>query len=171
MGMAAYAPISRRIFGCPQLRVEVKLNLFQALVLSRLLFNVHTLAVDVGFLRQVNQCYMRGMRMIYSCSRYDQEADSDLAVRLRHKFPSIDCMLARSRLRYVRRIIEHQPQLCVLFWRASTEERGRDGSSSYSTISRLLAPSFRCALGCQTLVPIKMPGSNSSGRTLVGGRV
>ena len=113
MAMSAYAPLSKRIFGCGQLRLEVRSQLFNSLVMSRLLYNVYTIATTPAFLRQLNDVYMRGMRMMRDCSRFDDTAESDLCFRLRFRLPSIDCLIARARLRYLGRLVRHLPQTVV----------------------------------------------------------
>ena len=62
--MNAYAPLACKIFGSSRVGVNLKLILFFALVLSRLLYNVAIKVPSRRFLQIVNAVYMRGMRHI-----------------------------------------------------------------------------------------------------------
>ena len=57
--MLAYTPICTKIFGCSTTRLAMKITFLFALVLSRLLFNVHTRVPSVRYLAQLNSTYMR----------------------------------------------------------------------------------------------------------------
>jgi len=52
---------------------------------------------------------MRVLRRIAGCMRY-KRCESDLEVRRRLKAPSVECVFARARLRYVRRVVLRQPK-------------------------------------------------------------
>ena len=77
--------------------------------MSRLLFNLHVVVPTQRFVKTLNLVYMRVLRRMAGCMRYGPN-ESDYKVRRKRKMPSIECVLARARLRYVRRIVAEQPK-------------------------------------------------------------
>eukprot|EP00973_Karenia_brevis_P045021 6236048-Karenia_brevis.AAC.1 len=58
----------------------------------------------------MNSCYMRGLRRILGTPRFSNKNDfSDRQVRDQLAQPSLDCILARSRLTYAARICRDKP--------------------------------------------------------------
>ena len=106
---SAYVPIVMKVFGSSGLDVALKLVFLWALVMSRLLFNVHIIVPTPRFIKTVNFVYMRVLRRTAGCMRF-KRCESDLEVRRRLKVPSMECLLARARLRYVRRIVLRKPR-------------------------------------------------------------
>ena len=62
--LAAFAPISHRVFGCPSIHRSLRLFFMDALILSRLLYNAHTWVVKPKVLKILNGPYMRALRRI-----------------------------------------------------------------------------------------------------------
>jgi hypothetical protein len=92
-----------------------RLRLFQALVLSRLLYCTHVVVPTRRFLTTLNDVYMRGNRRIHDAVRAGPGVETDLQFRQRTRTPSLDCVLSRLRLMYVRRlIVRGPPQLVAL---------------------------------------------------------
>ena len=102
--MCAYAPLATKIFGSSAIYMNLKLIFLESLVLSRLLFNAHIRVPSVGFIRILNQVYMRVVRRISNKMRFDKTAITDRAVRALASQPSIDCLLMRKRLIYLPRV-------------------------------------------------------------------
>ena len=75
--------------------------------MSRLHFNVHIIVPTPRFMKTINFAYMRGLRRIAGCMR-GERCETDLEVRRRLAAPSIECILARARLRYLRRLVLRQ---------------------------------------------------------------
>jgi hypothetical protein len=108
----AYIPIAGKIFGAAVLGCGLRINFLWSLVMSRLLFNVHILVPTNRFVKVLNFVYMRVLRRIAGCVRFSH-CESDYEVRRRLKMPSLQCILAKARLRYMRRIIIRQPQVLL----------------------------------------------------------
>ena len=103
--LASYAPIAFTIFGNKTYEVKDRISLFFALIVSRLLYNVHVWTeVSVGALKRLNGMYMRGLRRIGGWARIGRTLP-DLEVRRRLGVPSLDCLLARARLKYLRSVL------------------------------------------------------------------
>ena len=73
----------------------------RALVESSLLHLAHVRCSKVRDLTKLNAVYMRVHRRIVDRSRHDDTADSDLDVRDRYHFESLDCVLSRRRFGYL----------------------------------------------------------------------
>ena len=109
--IGAYSPIACKIFGSPQIGVWLKFHFLGSLVLSRLLYCVHTLTMSSKGVGKLNAVYMRALRRISGHMRYDAHCElNDLQVREQCMQPSIDCLLVRARLRYIKRICSHSTQ-------------------------------------------------------------
>ena len=108
--MGAYAPLAINIFGNRDLDIGLRDSLGTSLVLSRLLFNIQVVALDSQYVRVLGSVYMRLQRRLYGEVRFAAGAKSDLEVRSKHSVPSIDCVLMRRRLLYLRRILAHKPR-------------------------------------------------------------
>ena len=109
---AAYVPIAMKVFGSSGLDVALKLVFLCSLVMSRLPFNLHIIVPTPRFIKTINFVYMRVLRRIAGCIRF-KRCESDLEVRRRLKVPSMECLLARARLRYVRRIVIRKPRTLI----------------------------------------------------------
>ena len=101
--MAAFAPISKKVFGNIGVARAVRLRLFHSLVLSRLLYNVQTWsALSHTAYNRLNSIYMRGLRRIAACAKYDAQsahvAGSDASVRTLLGVPSLQCIIMQRRL-------------------------------------------------------------------------
>ena len=79
------------------------------LVESQLFFNTSVVVPNIAYLRVLIAICMRLHRRIHDCMRHDDSADSDLEVRQRHTIPSVDCVIMRKRLLYLRRVMTHRP--------------------------------------------------------------
>ena len=101
---AAYSPIAVSIFGSPRLPASLK-RLFQSsLCEARLLFNAHVMVPDVRYISVLKAAYMKVVRRRAGQMRF-QKPLSDCDVRISMRAPSIDCLLIKARLRYLRRIL------------------------------------------------------------------
>ena len=106
--MAAYGPLAMKIFGSPRIAADLKFRFLWALVMTRLMFNIHIVVPTPKYIAIINGVYMRGLRRIRNMCRYGHAA-TDLAVRQSLKMPSIDWLFTRARLRYMARILKNEP--------------------------------------------------------------
>lgn len=113
MAMTSYAPLFKPVIGSRHLRFEIKNRLFFSLVISRLMYNLHTLTITTPLLKQLDDMYIRGIRMIRDCSRFDATAESDLTIRLRYSVRSSDCLVVKAWLRHLRQSVQHRPQTVI----------------------------------------------------------
>ena len=60
--LAAYAPLAMKVFGSAHISLDLKLWMFQTLVMSRLTFNLHVVVPTKRFITTLNDAYLRGMR-------------------------------------------------------------------------------------------------------------
>jgi hypothetical protein len=112
--MSAYGPLAGKIFGAESIPTPLKLAFLRSLVLSRLLYNVHTLTMTAVAMTRLNGPYMRALRSIAGVRRFDAAcAKSDLEVRRALGAPSIDFVLLRRRIGYYCRIAAGRP---LLLW-------------------------------------------------------
>jgi hypothetical protein len=108
---SAYSPIACKIFGSPKIGVWLKFHLMESLVLSRLMYCVHTLTMSTKGISKLSAVYMRMLRRINENIRFSSSCElSDLQVRELCQKPLMDCLLVRARLRYLRRICKHSTQ-------------------------------------------------------------
>jgi len=111
--IAAYAPMAFKIYGSCQIRRETKIGLAFSLVFSRLLFDTQIWVVDRAShgIRTMNNLYMRVLRKIIDCSRFDSSCElTDEQVRRSVGVPSTDCLLMRRRLASIRWLLMYAPQ-------------------------------------------------------------
>ena len=120
LGTAVFARRVRRkrmdlwlcaFFGSGHIPAPLKLSLYMSLVESRNSFSMHIAPLSFSALRIVASVFIRALRRIAGIPRFerDERALSDLHVRRTLKVPSYDCILMRSRLRYVGRIVRTRP--------------------------------------------------------------
>ena len=121
--LAAYSPIAMKIFGSPQLQMDLKQWMFTTLVMSRLVFNLHVVVPSRRFLIILNDVYLRGHRRMHDACRINGDCESDLAFRVRTGTPSIDCLLCRARLRYLGRMARSHPPALVTLLRQRVNGR------------------------------------------------
>eukprot|EP00973_Karenia_brevis_P001721 234277-Karenia_brevis.AAC.1 len=107
--MTAYAPIAVKIFGSSWIHMYLKLAFLDSLILTRLLLNVQIRVPSVRFVSIVSAVYMRVLRRIAGLMRYDGTACSDRQVRARLNQPSVDCLITRRRLMYLKRLVGLTP--------------------------------------------------------------
>ena len=114
--LAAYNPLSSKVFGSDHLSIDYKICFFRSLIMSRLTYNLHIFVLSHRDLKRLNSVYMRGMRRICGDSRFSKEVQfNDLQVRQKLHVASLDCLLMGARLRYLGRLVRHHPQtLCAL---------------------------------------------------------
>jgi hypothetical protein len=121
--MSAYSPIAAKIFGSSKVGVALKFIFLSSLVLSRLLFNIHTLVVSVSGLKRLNSPYMRVLRRIYGQPRFDDSCtDTDVEIRRSLSRPSIDCLVVRQRLRYLPRLLLRRPRALIAMLQATFKD-------------------------------------------------
>ena len=112
--MAAYSPLSRRIFGALTIGIWPKLLFLESLVLSTLLFNAHVRVLDHRALAALNSVYMRSLRRIADETRFSKHDNiSDVHVRMKLGQPSIDCLLVRARLLYLSRMLRSKNSFLI----------------------------------------------------------
>ena len=92
------------------LYLALKLNYFQSLILSKLLFNSHVRVLAAKEVSFLNTLFMRVLRRVADASRYGPGCDSDKSVREMTGYPSIDCIIQRRRLLYVARLVRAGPK-------------------------------------------------------------
>ena len=159
--MGAYAPIASKVFGAREIARQVRLRLFFALVVSRLVYNVHVWgALPNRHYKRLNACYMRGLRMIAGRSRYSRESAmqaSDHDVRLELQAMSLQCVLIRRRLLLLSQIVRHgNPQLHRLLCTSR-----RDGSK-LAWVQAVLADMQIIFANCKNkLADLGPPDSNA----------
>jgi len=113
--LVAYTPLAGNVFGSPIFRPWLKFHLCSSLVMSRLMYNVHTLVMTPAAIAKLSAVYMRVLRRIADKCRYkasENVSDSMLLVTLGK--PSMDCLLVRARLSYLRRVCRHPSQALFL---------------------------------------------------------
>jgi hypothetical protein len=81
--LAAYAPLAMKVFGSPHLTLDLKQWMFQTLVLSRLLFNLHVVVPSRRMLTILNDVYLRGHRRMHDTCRFGPGGESDRTFRER----------------------------------------------------------------------------------------
>ena len=127
--MAAYVPLALRVFGSEKVYFELKLTFLWALVLSRLLFNVHIVVPTARYVKVLNAVYMRVLRRMAGCCNYGEKTISDIAVRKKLQLPSLDCLLVRARLRYLGRILRRKPPALLALLGSRPKDRQLPWSS------------------------------------------
>ena len=107
--VTAYCPLASKVFGSKYVGEWLKIHFMTSLVMSRLLRNTHLWIPEPKSMRKLNAVYMRVLRRIADCCRFDGTTGAnDLQVREKLGQPSIDCLLAKARLRYFGRIIQNR---------------------------------------------------------------
>ena len=102
-----------RVFGCPAVCLWLRYLRLQSMILSRLLYMVHTLVPTPKFVQVLQSVYMRVLRRMHNQCLFQRTEESDLELRRRIQQPSIDCLLMRARLRYFRRLVLSRPAVLV----------------------------------------------------------
>ena len=103
--MAAYGPIAMKVFGSSAIQDELKLHFVRALILSRLLYNVHTLVMIPVGLRRLNAVYIRVLRRIADDPRYSTKVlHNDREIRILLDMPFIDALVLQKRFKYYQRL-------------------------------------------------------------------
>ena len=102
--MSKYTPIAGKVFGADFIDPTCKHALASCLVDSSLLYMCQVKSMRCRELRRINTTFMRVVRNIHGCSRYNAEAEADITVRRAHCIPSVDCLLVRKRLAYFARL-------------------------------------------------------------------
>jgi len=100
----AYFPIASKVYGARAIPIALRSSFMWTLVLSRLLYNVHIVVPSIPYLRVLGGLYMRVIRKIHGAERYGPSV-TDAELRDQCRAPSIDCIVARARLRYLRRVL------------------------------------------------------------------
>ena len=112
--LAAYTPLAYKTFGSGILSVTYKLSFLRSLVLSRLLFAVHTLLPTGRDLKAMNGCYMRGLRRIAGAPRFSSDCNiTDRQMRAQVHQPSLDCIILRLRLAFAARVCRDRPEVLL----------------------------------------------------------
>ena len=112
--MAAYGPIAMKVFGPTAIQEHLKLHFVRALILSRLLYNIHTLVMTPAGLTKLSAVYIRVLRRVVDDPRYSAKVlHSDLEVRTLLEMPSLDALIVQKRLKYYQRVALRSPQALV----------------------------------------------------------
>ena len=121
--MASYSPLAVKVFGNKRIRTWLKMALMRSLVLSRSCFNLHISVPRPWLFKRLNRVHMRVWRRITRCINgvdtdgVGQPHHSNRAVRQMLGEPSIDCIAARARLKYWRRVMTSGPSMLrALIW-------------------------------------------------------
>ena len=109
--MTSYAPISKKIFGCPRVSTWLKLHFLNSLIWTRCAFNLHIFPPAACVLKRANRVHMRALRRITDCISgvSDGHCKSNVEVRRLVGEPCVDCLLTRARLTYAHRVAENGP--------------------------------------------------------------
>ena len=111
--LAAYGPISCKVFASHLIQTCHKLYFMQCLLLTRLLFNIHVLVPSPRHLKCLNAVYMTVLRRIFGEPRFAATPHTDREVREALRQPSIECLIARLRLKYCARLVRTRPQALI----------------------------------------------------------
>ena len=121
--MAPCSPLAVKVFGNRRIRTWLKMTLMRPLVLSRSSFNLHISVPRLWLLKRLNRVHMRVLRLIAGCINavdtdgVGQPHHSNRAVRQMLGEPSIDCIAARARFNYWRRVMTSGPSMLrALVW-------------------------------------------------------
>eukprot|EP00973_Karenia_brevis_P033480 4616723-Karenia_brevis.AAC.1 len=111
LATGAYIPIAGRAFGAKSIPLDLKIQFAESLVFSRLFYNIHIWVANTTYaLKTINRVYMQVARKIADACRFAAEGNcTDLNIRNKIKFPSVECRLRRQRLLYASRLIRHGP--------------------------------------------------------------
>ena len=121
--LAAYAPLAMKVFGSCNIVLDLKQWLFQTLIMSRLMYNLHVVVPTRHFVSILNDVYMRGHRRMHGATRAGPGGETDLEFRERIRLPSLDCILARARLRYLGRLLRSRPPALLALLRQRPRSR------------------------------------------------
>ena len=160
--MTAYVPIALKIFGDHSVSDFLKLHFAQMLIHTRLFFNAHIVVSTTRYISILNRGYMRVLRRIADCVNFDGTAGSDIEVRSKSNQPSVDCMLQRLRLRYLRRLILRNPPtlLALLHYRHTSKHSSPQsrtiGSCRDSTSGMQTTPSIEIQLAWTRLLRVDL---------------
>lgn len=111
--MSSYSPIAHRIFGCNAVSVWLKYLFLHSLILSRLLYGAHTVVPKPKFVKTLQSVYMRVLRRKYGEVRHCRTQHTDLELRTMMQQPSIDCLLMRTRMRYLKGLLSNCPMALI----------------------------------------------------------
>ena len=121
--MASCSPLAVTVFGNRRVRTWLKMALMRSLVLSRSCFNLHIKVTRPWLLKRLNRVHMCVLRRFAGCINgvdtdgVGQPHHSKRAVRQMLGEPSIDCIAARARLKYWRRVMTSGPSMLrALVW-------------------------------------------------------
>ncbi len=104
-----------KIFGSKNIGDWLKLHFMQSLIMSRLMYCIHVLTMTTRSIAKLNAVHTRVLRRITGNMRFDSTCEfSDRQVREQCSAPSIDCLLTRARLLYIRRVCRHSSQALYL---------------------------------------------------------
>ena len=122
--MVAFSPLAIKLFGSERVTLRFRLCFMKSLILSKLLFNVHITVPSPRDIAAFNMVYMRVLRRIHGDVRYSQDTQfTDLQIRTILEQPSIDCILAKMRLRYAKRILTNRPRALIALLHVSISGR------------------------------------------------
>ena len=128
--LSAYAPLAKKVFGVIRIQRAVRLQLFFALVVSRLTYNVQTWSnITTNMYKKLNSVYMRGLRRIAARSKFDKqsahEGGSDHHVRLELNAMSLQCVIIHKRLLLVAAVLRHGPPHLLTMLASYTDNADR----------------------------------------------
>ena len=103
--LSANVPIATRLFGSPWVSTSVKRSFQNSLCNSRLFFNAHVRVLTPKELRILNSSYMKVLRRIAGMVRFNGSQPADVVVRELMNAPSVDCIIMKMRLQYLRRLL------------------------------------------------------------------
>ena len=114
LALNAFAPLAMKLFGCSRISVAIRMEFFETLINSRLLYGTELWTVNGPSshvaVQRINKVYMQVARRICDCARYGQSAcASDLEVRRKLSISAIEVRLRKRRLMYLSRLLVHGP--------------------------------------------------------------
>jgi len=121
--LQAFIPIAMKVFGNAYVKLHLKLTLGCALVLSRLLYNVCIRVPSSAFMASLNTVYMRLMRRIYGEPRFGP-GTRDYEFRVPNSIPSLDCVIMKKRLHYLKRLLAHGPSILTALLAQQSHQGG-----------------------------------------------
>ena len=110
LGTGAFQQLSRHVFGNRNLGVEVRLQLFESLVASKMWFGSGTWGqIPTKSLHRLDTTTMAMIRKIVGAARGPETTISDDELRSRYSIPTARARLCRDRLLYAGRLYKYGP--------------------------------------------------------------
>ena len=110
LGTSAFQQLRRPIFANHKLKTEIRLQLFESLVASKMWFGSGTWGhIPPSLLNKLDSVTMAMIRTIVGAARGPETTVTDDEIRSTHLVPTARVRLGRDRLLYAGRLFEHGP--------------------------------------------------------------